>query len=235
MSGMMTSDNQDHDDTGYAPLHAIDFSRIHVVLRSLALFDDMFLNMQAMNVAMVDSFVTHQEYELLREYIEIERTPTQSAMFVSAISQMWIFALYELLRTWRGRIRRLVDAKKNGALGYYVENHAKDELNLAARIRADHAVSMRDDPTFEGLLLAHKELLEPVFRMTETIRITLAKHELPGKSHKVPRSPGYARIDGFCGAMNFEITEAGDSFYFLNRRQIADALRAIHVEPKRQG
>ena len=67
------------DDPGnydeYPPLIDIDFSRINVVFRQLVLFDDMFLNMQGMNVAIVDSLVTDQEYDLLREYFETERTP----------------------------------------------------------------------------------------------------------------------------------------------------------------
>ena len=50
------------------------------------------------------------------EYIDIERTPSDTAMFVSAQSQMWIFALYELLRTWRSRTRKLIKWKENGAI-----------------------------------------------------------------------------------------------------------------------
>jgi len=42
-------------------------------------FDDMFLNIPGWNVAIVDSFVTDQDYALLRQYIEIERTSTQQA------------------------------------------------------------------------------------------------------------------------------------------------------------
>ncbi|MBU0656384.1 MAG: hypothetical protein KJ914_14775 [Gammaproteobacteria bacterium] len=219
-----------HDDMGYQLHNEIDFSRIHTLLRSLALFDDVFLNMQAMNIAMIDRFATDQEYALLAEYNEIEKTPTQSAMFVSAISQMWIFSLYELLRTWRERIRKLIEAKKNGGLNYYIENHSREEMNLAAMIRADHAKKMKEDENFEKLLIAHKEKMDGVFRLAGTIRITLAKHELPGKNNKVPHMPGYARIDGFCGAMNFEITHANNSFSFLSRRDIADALRAVNLD-----
>ena len=39
----------------------------------------MFLNIPGWNVAIVDSFVTDQDYALLRQYIEIERTSTQQA------------------------------------------------------------------------------------------------------------------------------------------------------------
>jgi hypothetical protein len=52
-------------DDAYPPLHEIDFARTEMVFRSLALFDDVYLNMQAMNLAINDSFITDQEYALL--------------------------------------------------------------------------------------------------------------------------------------------------------------------------
>ena len=59
--------------------------------------------MQAMNVGVADSVITEREYALLREYHEIEKTPLESAMAVSALSQMWVYAMYEVLRMWRDR------------------------------------------------------------------------------------------------------------------------------------
>ena len=44
----------------------------------------------------------------MAEYIETERTPLQTAVFASALSQLWIFGLYELLRTWRQRAREVI-------------------------------------------------------------------------------------------------------------------------------
>jgi len=76
---------------------------IRDALQILPLFDDLFLRMQALNLEIVDAYMEDLEAELLHEYIEIERTPIQSATFVSALSQLWVFGLYELLRTWRQR------------------------------------------------------------------------------------------------------------------------------------
>ena len=70
-------------------------------LRTLPLCDEPYLGMQVMNLGVVDGFLENQEARLLAEYMETERTPLQIGVFVSALSQMWIFALYELLRTWR--------------------------------------------------------------------------------------------------------------------------------------
>lgn len=81
-----------------------DEVELHEVLRGLPLLDDLFLGMQAMNVDLVGGYLDELEGRLLEEYVELERTPFQSAMFVSALSQMWVFAVYELLRTWRQRV-----------------------------------------------------------------------------------------------------------------------------------
>jgi hypothetical protein len=63
-------------------------TRLGDALRALPSCDDIFLGMQALNVDVVDGYLEVQEAELLREYIEIERTPFPSALFVSALSQM---------------------------------------------------------------------------------------------------------------------------------------------------
>src|SRR5689334_4980844 len=65
--------------------------------------------MQAMNLAIVDSYIEDIELQVLREYIDQERTPIQIALFSSALAQMWVFALYELLRTWRQHMRFLIE------------------------------------------------------------------------------------------------------------------------------
>lgn len=213
----------------YPSPEKIDWSRMHLVFRQLVLFDDMFLNMQGMNVAIVDSFVTDQEYALLREYIEIERTPTQQAMFVSALSQMWIFALYELLRTWRGRIRTLKKWKENGAIPEMLKRLERDEPNLGALMKSRHLERARDDPSFLMKMSLHVQTMETVFRMTEAIRINLAKHEVPGKSNVTVRAPGYGRINGLCGALDFQLDLGDDKYQLINRRDIAEALRRVEV------
>ncbi len=207
----------------------IDFSRMHVVFRKLVLFDDMFLNMQAMNVAIVDTFVTDQEYALLREYFEIERTPTQQAMFVSALSQMWIFALYELLRTWRSRIRSLTRWRESGAIPEMLRRLEGNDHNLGALMKSRHLERTRDDQGFVARMTAHLEAMEHVFRMTEAIRVNLAKHEVQGRPNSVVRAPGYGRINGHCGALDFDLDTGDNSHQFVNRRDIAEALRRVEV------
>jgi hypothetical protein len=64
------------------------------LLWKLPLFDDLFLSMQGQNVMLVDLYLRDLERDLLRELIEIERTPFPATLVVSALSQMWIFAVY---------------------------------------------------------------------------------------------------------------------------------------------
>ena len=125
-------------------------------------------------------------------------------MFVSALSQMWIFGLYELLRTWRARIRSLTKWKDSGAIPEMLRRVQGDDHNLAALMKSRHLERMRDDPGFKTRITAHFDTMEHVFRMTESIRMNLAKHEIQGKPNSMVRAPGYGRINSHCGALDFE-------------------------------
>jgi len=78
------------------------------ILTDLPLFRNPYLNMQAQNIGIVDDLLVQMEVELWREYIDTEKTPFPAIMVVSALSQMWIFALYELLRTWKQMVNDLI-------------------------------------------------------------------------------------------------------------------------------
>ena len=205
---------------------------IWTVCRELVLFDDTYLNMQAMNIAMVDGYITNCEHQLLQEYHEKEKTPVDTAFFVSALSQMWLFALYELLRTWRQRINTLKKWRDNGALTTQLEKLQSDQdsqPNIAALIRAWHVERFRDNPEFAEKALEQYQAVDPVFKMVEAIRITLAKHEDVGKPNSIPRMPGYGRINMTSGALNFEVNVKGQGMCYYNRRDVADAMKAMDI------
>ena len=212
----------------YEPVDEIDFGRIYSLMRDAVLFDDHFLGMQAMNIAIVDQYITDCEAELLRELRQTERTPTESGIFVSAQSQMWIFALYELLRTWTGRINRLLKWRETGGLDTMIDNLATEEGVASFHLKR-HAERVKASPEFGDLMKAHQSLFAPVYQMTRDIRVNLAKHEVPGKPNRVPRSPGYGRINSLCGSLDYEVVSQDGSRRYLNRRDIADALRAVEL------
>lgn len=224
----MEDDFDAGDELPYKPFEQLDFSIITMGMKGLPLFqDDLYLGMQAMNVGIADSVITESEYALLHEYIEIERTPLETAMAVSALSQMWVYGLYEVLRMWRDRRFQFEKLRQNGGIDPKIESMPDDDpLNLTIEIRKGQMLRYRDDQNYRDQIDKAWSDIEPVYRMTELFRINLAKHCAPGKDGILPRAPGYGRINMWCGALNYELIEKDGSYTILNRRDIADALRA---------
>lgn len=218
----------------YKSLNQLDFRIITTGMKKLPFFkDDVFLGMQAMNIGIVDQIITQYEYELLREYNKIEKTP-DSTMAVSALSQMWIYSLYEVLRMWRDRKFEFEKLRKNGGIDQKVKDMVDDPLNQTINARKQQMLRFKDDLRYREHIDAVWSGIEEIYRATELIRINLAKHCAPGKNSIIPMSPGSARINDWCGSLDFQLVERNreypqiesDSYYTeLNRRDIADALR----------
>lgn len=75
----------------------------------------MYLRSQAQGLNLVDQFLMRLEYKGLRELFETDSTPPDTH-FLLAQSQMWIFAAYELLRTWRQRASEIIKWHANHGL-----------------------------------------------------------------------------------------------------------------------
>ncbi len=218
----------------YQNLDEINFSIIPTGLKKLPFFeDDVFLGMQAMNVGLVDQLITQYEYALLREYNEIERAP-DSTMAVSALSQMWIYAAYEVLRMWRDRKFEFEKLQRNGGIKPKISSMVDDPQNLTVEIRKEQMLRFQNDAKYRERINNAWDGIEEIFRAIELLRINLAKHCAPGKDNIIPRSPGYARINDWCGAMDYQLIDknknyteidSGRYYTYLNRRDIADALR----------
>lgn len=220
-------DHEDHYGPSYQSWGDLDFSIITSRFRWLPLLDDdLWLGMQAMNVGIADFVVTQMELSLLEEYFEIEKTPTESAMGVSALSQMWVYGLYEVLRMWRDRRYQFKKLFDNGGVELKLASLPDDDpLNSAISIRRTQLERYRDSGDYRQKIEETWQKLEPVFRMAELYRINLAKHCAPGKDLVIPRAPGYGRINMMCGAMDYELIDRDGYYQHMNRRDIADALR----------
>lgn len=214
---------EEEDDT----FSDIDFSILTMRWRDLSLFqDDLFLGMQGMNIGIADATITSWEYSLLREYNELEKTPLDSAMHVSAFSQMWLFAVYEVMRVWRDRIYSYQKWYKAGGLDTAILNlGSEDELNFTKDVKRRQLERFRDDEAFREKADKEWSRFEPVYRMIELLRMNLAKHAAPGKDTMFTPAPGYGRINMNCGAMDFEVVDKNGACHLLNRRDVADALR----------
>jgi hypothetical protein len=197
------------------------------LLWKLPLFDDLFLSMQGQNVMLIDLYLRELERDLLRELVEIERTPMPATLIVSALSQMWIFAVYELLRTWRQRIRDLMrDAQKP------VVPHSAHS-RFAGMYYEDQLAHLRKKPTYVKELDRAVNRMEPLFRRIEALRMNLAKHEVP-KLHGVPAmAPGYGRIDGMNGSISWQVDLGDNVVDLVSRCSLADQLRDLVINTAR--
>ncbi|MGH9436465.1 MAG: hypothetical protein ACRD4R_05675 [Candidatus Acidiferrales bacterium] len=195
---------------------------------NLPLFEDLFLSMQAQNVMLVDLYLQDMEGGLMRRYMEIERTPFPETLIVSALSQMWIFALYELLRTWRQRVR---DLKQEAQKPPEPPDPAPPPnlSDLTVIFRQDQLERVRTDAAFVAELDHAYERVEPLFRRVEALRMNLAKHEVP-KMRGVPAlAPGYGRIDVMSGSIQWQVDLRENVVDLVSRRDLADYLRQMVI------
>jgi len=211
-------------------------------LRTLPLFTDPYLHMQAMNLDLVDGFLVEQETQLLHEYFEQERTPLPTAMFVSALCQLWIFGLYELLRTWRQRARELLRWSKEvhalpagdrpgrlAAKRREIEKRAADPRSAEAFHWPVYEAAA-SDPTFGEAIRKAVDRSERLFRRIEAFRVTLAKHEMPGLPGSFAMAPGYSRIDMIDGSIYWQVVLRGNEVDLLSRRTLADECRRLALD-----
>jgi hypothetical protein len=77
------------------------------------------------NLAIVDEFITTLEFAILKKQFDEEPIASDVA-FLSAQSQMWIFAAYEILRTWRERAKEVLKLAANGDLRLKIQSLETD-------------------------------------------------------------------------------------------------------------
>lgn len=206
---------------------------LYDVLESLPLMDDLFLRMQAQNIAMVNAHIIDVEKAMYRQYMEEERTPVPQALFTSALSQMWIFALYELLRTWRQRVQEMLVHGKQFVAGQVQAtvipaepDHTTNLPFLHARARAER------DQEFLKQMREARDLIEMPYRELEGVRVTLAKHEVPKIKGAKAANAGYARIDPLTGSMNYQFIDKDGYSNMASRHSIVQhILRAFGAVP----
>ena len=144
-------DNFDEDDDfQYKRIEDIDFSILQFGFKRLPFFeDDLYLGMQALNVGLVDSFITRLEKDLREEWFDTEKVPIEKAAMVSAFSQMWIFNLYEVLRIWKNRKEQFQKLFDNGGIESKLSNMEKiNELNITIETRMKQLQRFNNDTYF---------------------------------------------------------------------------------------
>jgi hypothetical protein len=226
--------DDESDELPYRPLGEIDFSALRETLSRLELFgDDLFLRQQAFNISAVDQFITGLEYDVLRKLDEQEGTPVPEALFLSAQSQMWIFAVYEMMRTWRQRTRNIIKWSENGGLESKLKALEKEigYLHVGRKIRAEQIKRVLADPSIIDRVKRDLKSVHIPFARIEAIRVSIAKHEVGGHKNSVALRPGYGRINQWCGSLDYELENGAYSMGYISRRDIADELRALASNP----
>jgi hypothetical protein len=227
------------EDEVEEPIHedeeAEDSSTLAESLQSLPLIGgDAYLRTQAFNIGLVSQILDDMEHQILLEYMAGDRTPP-SAMVVSAISQLWVFGLYELLRTWRqlsleilkfgtaavklsddAREQRIAEQKEK-----FRQSTADPEISRPAHAHA-FELSARDEE-FRDVLRNGLDRSELPFRRLEALRIHLAKHEIPKTKGLYGMAPGYGRIDESTGSIFWQVPLGNMEVDVISRQALANA------------
>jgi hypothetical protein len=215
---------------------------LFAALDSLPLFDNPFLSMQARNIAVVDAHLRGLEDEMMRAYYQNDRTPLAEMTVVSAMSQLWIFGLYELLRTWRQLVTQLIAyhedlAPIRGALDFEEKKVAiyetRRQRSKGPAYRQEFAETiyghpfrrLEREPEFADELQSAKDALRPVMRRIEELRIALAKHEVRGTRGRRAYAPGYTRLDYSSGSLIWMVEKKDGTTEMISRRSLPEDLR----------
>jgi hypothetical protein len=208
---------------------------------SIPLCDDLWLGMQAQNIAIVDRIVRHFEQEALQHYYAHDSFSMEHLAPLSAMSQMWVFALYEFLRTWLQRASKLIGyseglaaQKTTGERSAYMQKITDETKERAKHKRLAPVFYMRHvervgDAEFITSVKEYRNEVKHLFRDVEAIRLPLAKHEMAGtKSERfMAEAPGYGRVDTFSGSMYWQINLADGYVDVINRHKLADAFMSM--------
>lgn len=231
---------QDHDHEEYrGPQYRrpelIDSSQLRTGLQSLVLFaSDPNLCQQALNLGLIDEFAMRLEYELLRKQFEDEPVLPEAA-FLNALSQMWIFAAYELMRTWRQRTNDVIKWSESGGLQTKLAHLRKlaSYVHFGREIRARQLEQVIAEPALVARIRCDLRRSHMLFVRMEAIRVSIAKHEVRGRPKSVALMPTYGRINRWCGSLDYELAHDSVSMGTISRRDLADDLRAIpeNTEP----
>ncbi|GJD76583.1 hypothetical protein [Methylobacterium goesingense] len=230
---------EDHDDDEHnEPMprepEEIETHELVEALRGLTLLgDDPYLGMQAMNVALVDGFLMPLESEARAYRSADEGIDIGHTMLLNALSQQWLFAVYELLRTWRERAKNVLKWKTNGGLelkAAALEKGKPSDLNLGRDAFARALRCIIGDPGITKEIENDLARTHVLFRQLEFLRVALAKHEVSGRPKLFARAPGYARIDMWTGSMSYELSNDFAILGEVTRRSFGDGIRALATD-----
>lgn len=225
-------DDEDHDLPRYRSVAEIGPGELVEALKSLAGFsENTFLVMQAHQLGMVDNLLNALEDEIMRHQGD-DDPPRDKMALLGALSPMWIFAAYELQRTWRQRCEEVIKLADNGGLEFKACHLERDlgYRHYDRELRAEQFRDAQQRPELVAQMRVDLRRTEMGFTTLEFIRVALAKHEVSKKGSKKPPiafAPGLARRSRYCGSMEYEMSNGGSIIGTVTRRDIVETIRSI--------
>ena len=220
--------------------------RLLDVLTALPLFDSVFLQMQAQNVAVVHAHLASLEDEMVHEYDERGQIPHKTVALVSSLGQMWIFALYEVLRTWRQMVNELLSYRKglDPIPGQPSVEEKRAKLGSKREASYHPAVSeelldttyneafrqVARDGTYAQQLESALAAVTPVLGRIADLRVALAKHELPGIRGVKAYGTDHAKIDVESRSLLWMVERKDGTSEPTSRRGLVKELLELRVD-----
>lgn len=170
------------------------------------------------------------EISTLRQSFSDDRVSFEDSLFLSAQTQMWIFAAYELLRTWRGRAKKLIALSKTGGLDAKIAalNVEQKHAPVGNLIYAKQLAGVKADPKLVDQIDHDIDLTHVTFGLLSYVRVALAKHETQGsRTGKPSGSSSMGRADRYTGSVQYELTNGPSIWGYVSRRDIAEGIRGF--------
>jgi hypothetical protein len=213
---------------------------LHTWFATIPMTDDVYLGLQAQNLARVEmSVVRRYESKALDEQ-HADPGSFQGPIYreLMALSQMWVFGVYEFLRTWRQRATELIGFEDTlNSLATQEERDAylkkiTDDAKRGARL-AENApvyypnhVAKVGDAAFMKSVRDYRDKTKDLFRELSAVRMPAAKHEVPGKKGVLAEAPGIGLVNPCTGSIRWQVL-VGEEKSTIERRDLADKFLGI--------
>jgi hypothetical protein len=210
---------------------------------TIPMTDDVFLGLQAQNLARVEMSVL-REWE--RKVLDEQRSDPgnyQGPRYreLLALSQMWVFGVYELMRTWRERARELL--KFEETLKTFSTQEAREayltKIVDEAKERARHIeiggadypehIAKVGDAVFMQSIKDYQETTKDLWLELSAVRMPAAKHQLPGKDKLPAQMPGLGLPSPYTGSIHWKVLVGKDRQQReIGRRELADRFFGLY-------
>ncbi|WP_205908981.1 hypothetical protein [Metarhizobium album] len=221
-----------HEEPRFRPVSEIGPDDLVEALKSLAGFsENTILVLQAHQLGLVDNVLNALEDEVMRHQAD-DHPPREQMALLGALTPMWIYAAYELQRTWRQRCSEEIKLAESGGLEMKAAHLARNVgyRHYDRELRAEQLRDARQQPELVERMRLDLRRTEIGFTLLEFVRVALAKHEVSKPGSKKPPiafAPGFARMNRDCGSMEYEMSNGRTITGSMSRRDIAETIRMI--------